>query len=82
VIVEYKPAPRIRVLEETLNLKDYLVKGVKSGGVRLATREVKSVKFSKDEDEGEEEQKETKEPKDQKEQKEVKEPKQEKLDLK
>jgi topoisomerase IV subunit A len=52
VIVEYKPAPRIRVLEETFNLKDYLVKGAKSGGVRLATREVKSVKFSKDEAEG------------------------------
>ncbi|MBN2187861.1 MAG: DNA topoisomerase IV subunit A [Chitinispirillaceae bacterium] len=43
--VEYKPLPRIRVLEETFKVKDYLVKGSKSGGVRLASREVKSVKF-------------------------------------
>jgi topoisomerase-4 subunit A len=43
--VEYKPLPRIRVLEETFKVKDYLIKGVKAGGVRLASREVKSVKF-------------------------------------
>jgi topoisomerase-4 subunit A len=43
--VEYKPLPRIRVLEETFRVRDYLVKGVKAGGVRLASREVKSVKF-------------------------------------
>jgi topoisomerase-4 subunit A len=43
--VEYKPLPRIRVLEETFKVKDYLIKGSKSGGVRLASREVKSVKF-------------------------------------
>lgn len=43
--VEYKPLPRIRVLEETFKVRDYLIKGSKSGGVRLASREVKSVKF-------------------------------------
>jgi len=43
--VEYKPLPRIRVLEETFKVSEYLVKGAKSGGVRLASREVKSVKF-------------------------------------
>ena len=43
--VEYKPLPRIRVLEETFKVSDYLVKGAKAGGVRLASREVKSVKF-------------------------------------
>jgi topoisomerase IV subunit A len=43
--IEYKPLPRIRVLEETFKAKDYLVKGSKSGGVRLASREVKSVRF-------------------------------------
>ena len=43
--VEYKPLPRIRVLEETFRVKDYLVKGVKAGGVRLASREIKSAKF-------------------------------------
>jgi len=43
--VEYKPAPRIRVLNESFKVADYLVKGVKAGGVRLATREVKSARF-------------------------------------
>ena len=43
--VEYKPLPRIRVLEETFKAGDYLVKGVKAGGVRLAAREIKSAKF-------------------------------------
>jgi len=45
VDVEYKPAPRIRVLNESFKIKDYLVKGVKSKGVRLAPREVKSARF-------------------------------------
>ncbi len=45
LVVEYKPLPRVRVLEETFKVGDYLVKGVKSGGVRLATREIKSARF-------------------------------------
>jgi topoisomerase-4 subunit A len=45
VQIEYKPLPRIRVLEEAFKVKDYLIKGVKAGGVRLASREVKSVRF-------------------------------------
>jgi topoisomerase IV subunit A len=44
--VEYKPLPRIRVLEETFKVSDYLVKGVKAGGVRLASREIKAAKFA------------------------------------
>ncbi|MBN1984039.1 MAG: DNA topoisomerase IV subunit A [Chitinivibrionales bacterium] len=43
--VEYKPRPRLKVLQEMFSLKDYLVKGVKAGGVRLANKEVKSVKI-------------------------------------
>ena len=43
--VEYKPKPRLKVLEESFSLADYLVKGVKSGGVRLAGKEVKSARF-------------------------------------
>jgi topoisomerase-4 subunit A len=46
ITVEYKPKPRLKVLEETFIVKDFLVKGVKAGGVRLANKEVKSVKFS------------------------------------
>jgi topoisomerase-4 subunit A len=42
---EYKPKPRLKVLEESFPIADYLVKGVKAGGVRLANKEVKSVKL-------------------------------------
>jgi topoisomerase-4 subunit A len=45
VIVNYKPKPRLRILQETFKISDYAVKGVKARGVRLASREVKSVKF-------------------------------------
>ena len=45
ILCEYKPKPRLRVLEETFKLADYLVKGVKAQGVRLANKEAKSVKF-------------------------------------
>ena len=41
----YVPAPRMKVLEETFDISDYLVKGLKTAGVRLTTREVKSCKF-------------------------------------
>ena len=43
--VEYKPRAYLRVLEETFNLADYLVKGVKAQGVRLSNKEAKTVKF-------------------------------------
>jgi topoisomerase-4 subunit A len=46
IAVEYKPKPRLKVLEETFNTSDFLVKGVKAAGVRLANKEVKSVKVS------------------------------------
>ena len=44
VTVEYKPKPRLKVLEESFNVGDYLVKGVKAGGVRLSNKEMKSVR--------------------------------------
>jgi len=46
VTVEYKPKPRLKVLEESFNIKDYLVKGIKAGGVRLASKEMKSLRMS------------------------------------
>ncbi len=46
ITAEYKPKPRLKVLEETFIIKDFLVKGVKAGGVRLANKEIKYVKFS------------------------------------
>ena len=45
VYLIYAPAPRQKILEESFNITDYLVKGLKAGGVRLTTREVKSCKF-------------------------------------
>ncbi len=47
--VSYKPKPRLRVLEEQFSIKDFLVKGVRASGVRLANKEVKSAKFVKPE---------------------------------
>jgi topoisomerase-4 subunit A len=47
ILAEYKPKPRLRVLEETFPLQNYLVKGVKAQGVRLANKEAKSVKLAK-----------------------------------
>lgn len=47
VVVDYKPKPRVRVLQETFVVEDFLIKGNKASGVRLANREVKSAKFVK-----------------------------------
>lgn len=47
LIVEYKPKPRVRVLQEEFFVDEFLVKGVKAAGVRLANRELKSAKFVK-----------------------------------
>jgi topoisomerase-4 subunit A len=43
--IEYKPKPRLKVLEESFNVSDFLVKGVKAGGIRLANKEMKSVRM-------------------------------------
>jgi topoisomerase-4 subunit A len=52
IVVEYKPKPRLKVLQEVFYIRDYLLKGVKAGGVRLASKEVKSARFCKRGDEG------------------------------
>ncbi|MDR2048050.1 MAG: DNA topoisomerase IV subunit A [Treponema sp.] len=41
--VSYKPKPRLKVLSETFKAQDYLVKGLKAGGVRLAAKEALKV---------------------------------------
>ena len=46
-IINYKPKPRLRVLEQTFRVSDYAIKGVKAQGVRLASKEVKSARFFK-----------------------------------
>lgn len=47
VVLKYKPKPRLKVLEESFPVTDFLVKSVKAGGVRLSTKEVKSLKLKK-----------------------------------
>jgi topoisomerase-4 subunit A len=41
--VKYVPKPRLKVLRETFKAQDYLVKGLKAGGVRLAAKEAAGV---------------------------------------
>jgi len=41
--VHYKPKPRLKVLEETFKAQDYNVRGLKAGGIRLATKEASKV---------------------------------------
>ena len=43
--VAYKPTPRMKKTEETFPLSDFMVKGVKAGGVRVAPKEAKRAKF-------------------------------------
>ena len=45
--LSYVPKPRLKVLSESFPVADYLVKGVKAAGVRLAAKEIKSGKFVK-----------------------------------
>jgi len=43
--VKYRKKKNIRVLEEDFDIDDYLVKGARAQGVRLATREATSARF-------------------------------------
>jgi len=43
--VSYKQKRQIRVLEESFEVSSFLVKSVRAQGVRLSTREIKSVRF-------------------------------------
>jgi topoisomerase-4 subunit A len=39
----YVPKPRLKVLQENFKAQDYIVKGLKAGGVRLSTKEIKKI---------------------------------------
>lgn len=41
----FKPKPRVRITEEDFTIDEYPVRGNRARGIRLANREVKSVKF-------------------------------------
>jgi len=45
IVVEYKPKPRVRILEETFDCEAYPVRGNKAKGYKLANREAKGAKF-------------------------------------
>ena len=45
VTVDYKPKPRIRILQEAFSVDDFPVRGTKTKGFRLAAREVKTGGF-------------------------------------
>jgi len=43
--VHYKPKPRLKVLKENFKAQDYNVRGLKAGGIRLASKEVEKVEI-------------------------------------
>ena len=45
VRAHFKPKPRVRITEEDFAIADYPVRGNRARGIRLANREVQSVKF-------------------------------------
>ena len=38
-VIHYKPKPRLKVLKESFKAHDYNVRGLKAGGIRLASKE-------------------------------------------
>ncbi len=46
IIANYKPKPRVRILEEEFNIEDYPIRGNRAKGIRLAPREVQTAKFA------------------------------------
>ena len=45
VALDYKPKPRLRVLQEEFVIGDYPVRGLKAGGKRLSSRELKACRL-------------------------------------
>ena len=45
VSLDYKPKPRLRVLQEQFEVADYPVRGLRAGGIRLAGRELRRCKI-------------------------------------
>ncbi|MBI5184945.1 MAG: DNA topoisomerase IV subunit A [Nitrospinae bacterium] len=47
IMLNYKPKPRLRVLQESFKTSDFPIRGAKAGGIRLAKRETRAGKFGK-----------------------------------
>ena len=45
VVLDYKPKPRLRVLRQEFSIAEYPVRGLRAGGIRISTRELKSCRF-------------------------------------
>jgi topoisomerase IV subunit A len=45
--VRYKKTPRMKITEEKFDIDDYLVKSVRAGGVRLASKEIRAARLTK-----------------------------------
>jgi topoisomerase-4 subunit A len=45
VALDYKPRPRLRVLQEEFSIAQYPVRGLKAGGIRLSNKEVAGCKI-------------------------------------
>ena len=46
VTLDYKPKPRLRVLNEEFPISQYPVRGLRAGGIRLSTKELESCKVA------------------------------------
>ncbi len=46
VELEYKPGPRLRVLEEQFPIREYPIQGAKASGVQLSKKDVKSIRMA------------------------------------
>ncbi len=46
IILDYKPKPRLKILNEEFSISDYPIRGIKAGGIRLASRELQTCKIS------------------------------------
>jgi topoisomerase IV subunit A len=45
ICVEYKKKPRLQILEESFYFHDYLIKSVKANGVKLTSKEIRTLKI-------------------------------------
>ncbi len=46
LVLKYKPKPRVRVLEEEFPLAEYPVRGARTQGIRLSTKETENCRFA------------------------------------
>ena len=50
IVLEYKPKPRLRVLEETFQIAQYPVRGLRASGIRLSSKQVQSSQIRRPEE--------------------------------